>query len=104
MILTAEEDGEHAYAALVIIDVEIEDGPLLGDRSQAREKIGPQRPLMRRIAERQHCGLYGLDPRGRALQSVVPRVAKLHEALEQKVENRRQIPIGIERAFDTKSH
>lgn len=61
MVLTAEEDGEDAEALGFVVDFEVEDGAVLGDRAQSGTEVWAE------------CALVGLAAEGKRLRSYAER-------------------------------
>ena len=62
VILAAKEDCENTQDGCTLIDLEIENRPVLGDPTKIREKIGPERSLERCPPKCLHVILDRSDP------------------------------------------
>ena len=102
VILTSKKDGEDTYGGSALIDLEIEDRPVLGDPTKIWVEIRPECALERCSSERLHVILNRSDLGRSPVERFVGRVTEFLIGVEEMIENQRQIAITGNRSKNAK--
>lgn len=100
MVLTTEEHPKDANLPCRVVDLEMRHDATAREPLEAREQLWARASAVRVLGKRRHEGLDAVEPMLDPRQGFVDAVAERPVRLEQKIGQRLQVTIGLERTPD----